>query len=332
MKWSNCEKMKLVLIGFLAAIVVGAGNVKADFSFGPPENLGPTINTEARECFSTISSDGLELYFFDLMELRTGGLGGWDIWVSRRHNLSEAWGEPVNLGPDINTEYDDGKPSISADGLTLYFCSNRPGGYGAFDLWMCTRATVTDPWSEPVNLGQPVNSKFDEIFPCVSTDGLELYFCEWDVFRPEGYGGGDIWVSKRATTDDPWGEPVNLGEAVNSSYYDSCPYLSPDGLMLFCHGFRPGGPGPEDIWVSTRASTSDAWGSAVPLPEPINVTVTDGTAGISADGCTFYFASFRAGGSGSADLWQASIILFVDLNGDGIVDTADMCIMVDHWG
>jgi Tol biopolymer transport system component len=321
-----------MLVGFVAAALLSGRIAKADFTFGEAINLGPSINTEAHECFSTISSDRLELYFFDLYLVRASNIGGMDIWMIRRSSVSEPWGEPVNLGSPINTEYDDAKPSLSADGLTLYFSSNRPGGYGAFDIWMSTRATVTDPWGEPVNLGETVNSEFDEIFPCVSKDGLELYFCEWEVFRPESYGGGDIYVAKRATTDDPWGEPVNLGEVVNSTEYDSCPYLSPDGRLLFFHGFRPGGPGQEDMWVSTRSSTSDAWGTPVLLPSPINGRQIEGCPGVSADGSTFYFASLRGGGSGMGDTWQAQIIPIADFNRDGHVDDGDMDILNTYMG
>ncbi len=332
MKWLYGYRMRLLVVGVVASIVLGGGTVNADFTFGEPINLGPSINTEAHECFSTISSDGLELYFFDLYLVREDNIGGMDIWLTRRSSVSEAWGEPVNLGPPINTEYDDAKPSLSTDGLTLYFSSNRPGGYGAFDLWMSTRATLTDDWGEPVNLGDTVNSEADEIFPCVSQDGLELYFNEWEVFRPEGYGEGDIWVAERASTDDPWGEPVNLGEAVNSTDYDSCPYLSPDGLLLFFHGWRPGGPGQEDMWVSTRSSTSDAWDSPIPLPAPINGRQIEGCPGVSADGSTFYFASLRGGGSGMGDTWQAPIMPIVDFNGDGSVDNRDLEILNSYIG
>jgi len=332
MKLLNCAKIRVVLVGVVAAVVISGGNVRADFTFGEPVNLGPSVNTGAHECFSTVSSDGLELYFFDLDFLRPGGCGGWDIWMTRRPSVSEPWGEPVNLGPIINSEYDDGKPSLSADGLTLYFCSNRLGGYGAFDLWVSTRATLADDWSDPVNLGEPVNSEFDEIFPCVSSDGLELYFNEWGVFRPEGYGGGDIWVAKRATIDDPWGKPVNIGEAVNSTDYDSCPYVSSDGLLLFFHGWRPGGPGQEDMWVSSRSSKSDAWGTPVALPTPINSRQIDGCPGVSADGSTFYCASMRGGGHGIGDTWQAPIIPIVDFNGDGFVEIEDLVTLIDNWG
>ena len=329
MKRLNGDRIKLVILGVVAAMVFGGGRAKADFTFGEPENLGPTVNSAAMEGPGTISSDGLELYFWDCYFLRPGGFGGFDIWVSRRSSVSEPWGEAVNLGPLINTEYDDSKPSISADGLTLYFGSNRPGGYGGFDLWMSTRAATTDDWGAPVNLGEPVNGEADETFPCVSADGLEIYF---DSGRPGGYGDWDLWVAKRATTDDPWGEPVNLGEAINSPYYDSSPYLSPDGLLLLFHGLRPGGPSVLNMWVTTRKTTSDAWGSSTPLPVPPNSRYMDGIAIISADGSTFYFWSVRRGGSGMGDTWQAPIMPIVDFNSDEIVDLVDLEMLIGAWG
>jgi len=329
MRWLNGYRMRFMLVGFVAAIVLGAGSAKADFTFGEAVNLGPTVNSAANEGPGTISSDELELYFWDCYFPRPGGFGGWDIWVTRRSSVSESWVEPVNLGLLINTEHDDAKPSISADGLTLYFCSNRPGGYGGLDLWMSTRATITDDWGAPVNLGEPVNGEADEAFPCVSTDGLELYF---DSGRPGGYGDWDLWVAKRASTDDPWGEPVNLGDAINTPFYDSSPYLSPDGRLLFFHGYRAGGPSLLNMWVTTRKTTSDAWGSSMPLPVPPNSRYMDGIAVISADGFTFYFCSFRRGGSGMGDTWQAPIMPIVDFNGDEIVDIMDMVILIEAWG
>jgi len=315
------------------ALLISTGGSNADYIFGEPTNLGPPVNSGASECFSTISYDGLELYFMDPFGPRPGGLGGWDIWVATRPSVSEPWGTPINPGPSINSESDDAKPSISADGLTLYFGSTRPGGHGGYDLWMSTRATITDDWSEPENLGATINSSADEAFPCISKDGLELYFSGFGAAgRPGGHGDADIWLTRRATTDDPWGEPVNLGEAINSPDYDSCPYLSSNGLVLFFHSLRPGGPGWENMWVSTRPTTSGVWGPAEPLPTPINSTNNEGVAGISADGSTFYFASNRVGGEGDFDIWQAQIFPVVDLNGDRVVNSADMRIIVENWG
>ena len=111
-------------------------NPEAGFVFGEPINLG-SINSEAVDSGPSLSADGLELYF---QSDRLGGQGGGDIWVTTRHTTdSEWWSTPQNLGPAVNSPFGEGTPSISADGLTLFFGSNRPDGSGDFDLWMTTR-------------------------------------------------------------------------------------------------------------------------------------------------------------------------------------------------
>ena len=96
--------MRLVLVGLLAAIVIGAGIAKADFTFGIPTNLGPTINSSYGEAVSSISADGLMLYF---ASDRSDGYGGADIWVTKRQTIVDDWGAPENLGPLVNTSQDE---------------------------------------------------------------------------------------------------------------------------------------------------------------------------------------------------------------------------------
>jgi len=144
-------------------------------------------------------------------------------------------------------------------------------------------------------------------------------------------------VTTRATVSDPWSTSVNLGPIVNHSGFDGHPCISPDGLTLFISSSstRPGGYGSWDIWMSRRATRDDDWGTPMNLGTTINTSAGECEPSISADGRTIYFSDWmipRPGGVGEIDLWQAPIIPIVDLNGDGIVDSADMCIMVDHWG
>ena len=96
----------------------------ADFTFGTPTKV-PNVNTSAWDYDPSISADELELY---IMSNRSGGYGGRDLWVTTRASVSDPWGTPVNLGPTVNTAYDDCCPDISADGLSLFFWSRRPGG------------------------------------------------------------------------------------------------------------------------------------------------------------------------------------------------------------
>jgi hypothetical protein len=311
------------------AIGLSTEPANADFTFGEPTNLGPMINSSSGEGSPSISANGLSLYY---VSLRPGGSGQGDIWVSTRESTDADWGEPVNLGQIVNSSAWDGELSISTDGLELYFGSRRTGGSGTSDIWITTRATVSDPWGEPVNLGSTVNSSAGDYDVCISADGLALYI---ESDRSGGHGGGDLWVAKRATTSEPWGEPVNLGSTINTSAYDGAPSISADGRMLFFSDFptpRPGGNGGSDMWLTTRTKVSDPWGEPVNLGSTVNSSANDQGPNISADGSTLYFFSTRSGGSGDFDLWQVPIEPVVDMNGDGIVDAADMCIVVDNWG
>jgi len=132
--------------------------------------------------------------------------------------------------------------------------------------------------------------------------------------------------------DEPWGKPVNLGPVVNSSASDNHPSVSSDGLSLFFGSTRSGGYGGYDLWVTTRKTRNEPWGEPVNLGSTVNSSTGDGASNISADGLTLFFQATRPGGFGDLDIWQVSITSVVDFNGDGIVDAADMCIMVDHWG
>jgi hypothetical protein len=209
----------------------------------PPVKLRPAINSSFTDDTPSISADGLTLYF---SSFRPGGYDNMDIWRAARETTEDEWAAPVNLGSTVNNSSFDWSPSISEDELLLVFCSNRPGGIGKTDLWMTRRSTIDDPWSEPVNLGPPVNSPDIEATPSISADGLLLFF---QSTRPGGYGGPvDIWVAMRPTTDDNWGTPVNLGPVINTWDFDGLPSISADGSALYFVSNRYGGHGDEDLW------------------------------------------------------------------------------------
>jgi hypothetical protein len=139
----------LVLVLALGLITPTA---KADFIWGTPTNLGPEVNSSYSDGAACISANGLEFYF---TSERPGGYGGLDLWVMKRPTIEDDWSDPANLGSPANSQYSYWEPSISSDGLSLYFSDghsalfgNRlPGGLGGQgDIWMITREPRAILW------------------------------------------------------------------------------------------------------------------------------------------------------------------------------------------
>jgi hypothetical protein len=319
-----------IILTLLLFLVAPAA--RADFVFGDRVDLTKIIPAidPLYDGVMGVSSDGLEMYV--VSESRPGGLGACDIWVLKRASVNDAWGPLVNLGPTVNSAWPELGGCLSADGLTFYLTTFRPEGYGENDICVTTRATKNDPWGPLVNLGMPVNSSAHDACCGISADGRELYL---GSTRSGGYGRWDIWVARRAATNSPWDEPVNLGPVVNSEY-DEQASLSPEGLLLllsetFEAPFRPGGQGGGDIWIARRASLSAPWQAPVNLGPKINSRVCDFGAAISHDGRTLYFSTvdMETWAFGS---WQAPIIPIVDFNADKKLDLVDLVMLIDNWG
>ena len=152
-----------------------------------PERMTDRINSEAHEASATISPDGSEIYF---SSDRKGGFGGRDLYRIRRLPNGE-WSLPLNLGPAINTPYDEDAPFMHSDGTTLFFSSNGHNTIGGFDIF---KAPLLNPdmnlWGDPENLGFPLNTVNDDIYFCLSEDGRTGYFSSE---RDGGLGGQDIY-------------------------------------------------------------------------------------------------------------------------------------------
>ncbi len=317
-----CSCSSALLMAFISAVVPG-GVARADFVFGTPVNLGEPLNLSfTDEVGPCLSPDGLELYF---QSYRPGGYGRFDIWVAKRATVQDPWGPPANLGPQINTSGGDGPGSLSPDGLIFYFDSQG-------DLYTTTRATKDSPWGPPVSLGPIVNSSYEEIAGIISADGLELFFSST---RPGGYGDMDIWLTKRASSSDPWGTPVNLGLTFNSPGIDILSWISPEGRIVLVWSDRPGGFGRLDMWMAARSSKNSPWGPLRNLGSSINTVYSEFITAISPDGRFCYFNDFlgsRPGGLGGCDMWQAPIRPIVDFSNDGVIDLIDLVMLIDNWG
>jgi Tol biopolymer transport system component len=332
MKRFDDSKIMLLLLAFVLTLMLAATSANADFIFGNLQNLGPVINSSSGDAGICFSADSLELYF---SSDRPGGYGYYDIWMTTRVTKSDPWGLPLNLGPAVNTPYAELCPSISSDGLTLYFSddwmgSARPGGLGGYDIWMARRASRGAPWGTPVNVGAPINSTANDLTPTISGDGLIFVFAST---RAGGKGSYDLWMSTRATIQDDWGAPVNIGGVVNNGSFDAEPSLSSDDRALVFSSRRPGGFGDIDLWMTTRKTHSDPWGPPANLGPGINSWGHEGGAAISADARMLYFYTHTPPGNfGSYDLWEAPIIPLVDFNGNKTVDMKDFSRLAQYWG
>lgn len=205
--------------------------------WGGPINLGDVINTADYDISCALNADGTELYF---ASARPAGYGDFDLYVSERGG---DWDAPVNVGPPVNTEYKEVTPFVTADGLWLFFASNRPGGSGGDDLWVTEN--LGGVWQEPVNLGPTVNSGADDRYPSLPDTMDRLFYAS---LVGGGYGGYDIYES--AGSGSNWDEPVNLGESVNTVHNEIHCYPTPDASVLYFASDRPGGVGYLDIYVT----------------------------------------------------------------------------------
>lgn len=171
-------------------------NRRSDGDWLAAQNLGPTTNTAAIEAFPTYYEDEatgvITLYF---SSNRPGGQGGMDIYAAALQP-DGSWGAPAPV-LELNSLFDDVQPNVRRDGLELFLSSNRPGSFGAYDVWVSTRASTADPWSTPVNLGPAINSVSPAAQgrPALSFDGTTLYFYS---SRPGGFGSNDIYMTSRS--------------------------------------------------------------------------------------------------------------------------------------
>jgi Tol biopolymer transport system component len=229
------------------------------------------------------------------------------------------WSEPVNLGAIVNTSVSDFFPSVSKDGLSLYFTSpgdiNRPS-LGGMDIYVSRRPSLDAPWGPPENVGEPINSPYDDVSPMLTIDGHRMYFAS---NRPGGYGGNDIYVSRRHNKRDDfeWSVPRNVGEGVNTPANEAGPFLFEDDrtgtITLYFDSNRPDGPGPytedavhngNDIYTSVLQA-DETFGPAA-LVEELSTAWADRKPALRPDGLELILTSDRPDRLGVIDLWVST--------------------------
>lgn len=225
------------------------------------------------------------------------------VFEPQAHSFKNSdWSPPEHLEAPVNTPANEQGPTLSRDGLTLYFGSDREGALGFFDIWVAKRACLECPWGLPVNLGPVVNSAASETGPSLSLDGHLL-------FLVRTVPGQDIYVSRRADANDDfgWGPPVILGTGVNTPAAEAGPeYVqsAEDGAPNFYFNRTIGATA--DLYTASLTREGDTRGPATLVAELSDPVGTDQGPSIRTDGREIYFFSTRLGGLGGNDLWVST--------------------------
>ena len=200
--------------------------------------MAEPVNSNDNEGAQCVSQDG-RVMFFTACGRRDGG-GRCDIYMCT--NKGDKWSRPRNLGPDVNSAAWESQPSFSIDGKTLYFSSDRKGGYGGKDIWKTV--FMNGHWTAPENLGPTINTPGDESSPYIHYDDKTLYFSSNGHV---GMGGLDLFLSH--CTDTGWETPTNLGYPINSAGDESGLIVAANGSTAIYASEREGGFGGQDLYA-----------------------------------------------------------------------------------
>lgn len=185
-----------------------------------PESISKNINTALNEGTCTVSADGRKIIFTSCSGRE--GLGSCDLYESEK--IGNEWTEPRNLGIAVNSAEWESQPSLSADGRTLYFVSDRKGGLGRRDIWVSNR-DENGKWQKAKNVGKPVNTVYDEISPFIHVNNQTLYFASNGLI---GFGGYDLFFSELDSSSS-WSEPKNIGAPINTYEDQFSLFITADG-------------------------------------------------------------------------------------------------------
>ncbi len=271
-----------------------------DYSLFTIENISG-LNTVDLEYAPFITTDGSMLYF---VSNRPGGMGGHDIWYARRTDPgSMDFDPPVNVGPPINSDLNEGMMSMTADGKELFFTlCNRPDGVGDCDIY--TARNEEGEWKDIRNL-RSVNSVAWDSQPSVSTHGDTLYFTSNRSGTLGGEGDADIFMAVR-DAGGQWSLPVNLGGPINTSEREDSPFIVQGKGRLYFSSMGHGGYGKLDFFAAER-DADGTWSQPQNLGEPFNTEMDERMLTTTPDERTFYFTSERNAPSnmGTLDLFRA---------------------------
>ena len=191
---------------------------------------------------------------------------------------------------------------VMSDGLTMYFSSDRPGGFGDLDIYVTKRNSRNDAWGEPVNLGETINSAASDHSVTISNDGHRIIYTSE---RESGFGAGDLFVSYREdiTSDAQWSKSENMGDWINTEKLEACPFFHYENntIKLYYMGFRESSIGEADLYYSVWDEINQKFQSPILLDKVSSIAWDmhfEPHAGL--------IWSNREGGIGKDDIWMAS--------------------------
>ena len=188
----------------------------------PAQSVSIRINSSLNEGACSVSADGRTMIFTSCDGQNS--IGSCDLYISKKSG--DSWSKPKNLGKPVNSIYWESQPSLSADGKTLYFSSNRTGGYGGRDIWVSY--TDGEKWGVPENLGDSINTSQDETTPFIHPNGVSLYL---SANGYPGMGGYDLFMASRQ--DSIWSRPENLGFPINTHKDEVAIVVGADGVTAY---------------------------------------------------------------------------------------------------
>lgn len=270
-----------------------------------PVNLGPEINSADNEYFPRMTADEETLIFTVLIgqNQQKHQTGQEDFYYSRKEGNS--WNKRQPLGSPPNTPENEGAPSISPDGKTIYFAAcDRPDSHGRCDIYYSR--CRDGKWTEAANLGAPVNTTAWESQPAISADGKTLYFVS---NREGGKGGMDIWKSQLIGWDQRgvprFSNPVNMGDSINTPGNEMAPFIHSDGKTLYFSSDYWSGMGGLDLFIS-KLKDDHTWSAPLNAGFPINTCNDESGLYITPSGDKAYYASNR-NGYGQLDLYSFNL-------------------------
>ena len=245
-----------------------------------PRMMEQSVNMYASQAYPMVTADKEQLFFTQ----KKGAGSRFDENIVVSYYKNGHWSRPVSVSNNINTQFNEGACSISADGKTLVFVScNRADSQGGCDMYISKK--IGDEWSVPVNMGDTVNSPTWDSEPSLSADGRTLYFTSTRA----GHGEDDIWFTEM-DENGRWQLPKNLGPTINTEKKDVSPFIHANGKVLYFASNGHPGYGRIDLYYCIKTDTG--WSAPKNMGYPVNTQLDEATLFITPDYTRGYYSKY----------------------------------------